>query len=227
MSFDPIKNDYDLVYWHKEEVISFHIIYHLCKFLGFDLLTFTPLDDAIFDLQNKGKFFRFHFRALPFRKMSSHVWDILVISKDNESTYNRFFQSMNPRISEAFFQGIIKAFDDLVNLKDEHGILLDINYDIINKFLRKHFGSEFHLPLRHWKKQGSLDDSIKTFNQWKRIITSHGYEQFLKNSFKQAYKNHFNQINGLTLTNALATQQDVDLLNKIYQKNKLKFKFEP
>jgi hypothetical protein len=227
MSFDPIKNDYDLVYWHKEEVISFHIIYHLCKFIGFDLLTFTPLDDAIFDPRNKDTFFRFHFRALPFRKMSSHVWDILVINKKNEPAYNRVFQSMSPRVSEAFFQGIIESFDDLVNLKYEQGFLLDINDEIINKFLRKHFGREFHLPLRQWKKQASLDNSIKTFNRWKRIITNHGYERFLKDYFEQAYKNHFNQIKGLTLTNALATQQDVDLLNKIYQKTKLKFKFKP
>ena len=227
MSFDElIKNDYDLIYWHKKEVISYHIIYHLCKFAGFDLLTFTPLDDAIFDPRSETKFFRFHFRALPFRKMSSHVWDILVISKNLEHTYNNVFRSTNPRVSEAFFQGIIDTFVDLVNLKDENGSLVEINDDIIIDILKKHFGSAVHEPLRQWEKQGSLDNSIKTLNQWRLILKNHGYEQFLKECYEIAYKNHFKQIKGLKLTNALATQQDVDLLNEIYQNAKFKFRLK-
>lgn len=225
-SDDLIKNDYDLEYWHKKVVISYHIIYHLCKYVGFDLLSFTPLDDAIFDPRNETKFFRFHFRAMPFRKMSSHVWDILLISKNFEPTYNTVFQSTSPRVSEAFFQGISDTFVDLVNLKDENGNIVEINYDIVINILEKYFGSAVHEPLRQWEKQGSLNNSMKTLNQWRLKLKNHGYEQFLKDCFEKAYKNYFKQIKGLKLTNALATQQDVDLLNEIYQNIKFKFRLK-
>ena len=227
MSFDElIKNDYDLVYWHKKEVISYHIIYHLCKYVGFDLLSFTPLDDAIFDPRNETKFFRFHFRAMPFRKMSSHVWDILLISKNFEPTYNTVFQSTSPRVSEAFFQGISDTFVELVNLKDEKGNIVEIDNDILINILSKYFGSAVYEPLRQWEKQGSLNNSMKTLNQWRLKLKNHGYEQFLKDCFEKAYKNYFKQIKGLKLTNALATQQDVDLLTEIYQNTKFKFRLE-
>ncbi len=224
MSFDElIKNDYDLVYWHKKEVISYHIIYHLCKYIGFDLLTFTPLGDAIFDPRNETKFFRFHFRALPFRKMSSHVGDILLISKNLESSYNAVFRSADLIVSEAFFQGICDSFVDLVNLKDENGNMVEINDETVINILRKYFGGAIYEPLKHWEKQGSLDNSIKSLNERRMMLKNHGYEQFLKDCFEKAYKNHFKQIKGLKLTNALATQQDVDLLHEIYQNTKFKF----
>jgi len=227
MSFDElVKNDYDLVYWHKKDVISYHVIYQLCKYVGFDLLTFTPLGDGIFDPRNEPKFFRFHFRALPFRKMSSHVWDILLISKNLESSYNAVFRSKNPLVSEAFFKGIIDAFVDLVNLKDENGNLVKIDNDILINILGKYLGSSVHEPLRQWEKQGSLNDSIKSLNRRRSILKNHGYEQFLKDCFEKAYKNHFKQIKGLKLTNALATQQDIDLLNEIYQNTKFKFRLK-
>ena len=228
MSFDElIKNDYDLVYWHKTEIISYHIIYHLCKYVGFDLLSFTPLDDAIFDPRNETKFFRFHFRAMPFRKMSSHVWDILLTSKSFEPVYHSVFKSTSPPVSEAFFQGISDTFVDLVNLKDENSSIVEIDYDILIDTLSKYFGSAAYEPLRQWEKQGSsIVNSIKTLNEWRIKLKNHGYEQFLKDCFEKAYKNHFKQIKGLKLTNALATQQDVDLLNEIYQNTKFKFRLK-
>lgn len=230
MSFDElIKNDYDLIYWHKKEVISYHLIYHLCKFVGFDILTFTPLNDAIFEPRkerNETKFFRFHFRALPFRKMSSHVWDIMLIDEKFETRYNSVFQSKDPRVSEAFFQGMIDSFVDLVNLKDEYGNLVEINHDTIFAALKERLGGGGHEAYGQWQKQESLDNSIKTLNQWRVILKEHKYEQFLKTCFEKAYKNHFKRIKGLKLNIALATQEDVDLLNKIYKNTKFKFKLD-
>ncbi len=225
MKYDElIKNDYDLIYWHKEKVISYHVIYHLCKFAGFDILTFTPLDDAIFDPRNKSKFFRFHFKALPFRKMSSHVWDIMLIDEKFETRYNSIFQRDDPLVSEAFFKGMIDSFVDLLNLKDEDGDLVEINEDIILDTLEERLGSGSHIAYNQWQKQESLDNSITTLNQWRVILKEQNYEQFLKTYFEKAYKNHFKQIKGLKLNISLATQQDVDLLNEIYKNTKFKFK---
>lgn len=42
------------------------------------------------------------------------------------------------------------------------------------------------------------------------------------NCFKNAYDIHYNEIKGLKLTQALATQEDIDFLNEIYRSNKFK-----
>ena len=227
MNFDELlKNDYDLIYWDKQEVISYHIIYHLCKYLGFDPLTFTSLSDSIFSTENEYKFFRFHFLALPFRKMSSHVWDILLTSENLESTYNKVFHSMVPRVAEAFFKGILNALGNLVNQKDENGGDIEVNQNIIINSLKKNFGSMVGEPLRYWEKQGSLDLSIKVINKRKMIIKNQGYEQFLKTFFSNAYENYFYKIKGIKFTNAIATQEDVEFIKKIYQNTKFKFKLK-
>ena len=72
---------YDRKYWKKETTKAYHVIYHLCKYLGFDPMTFTPLDDNIFKGGEKaGGWARHHFLALMFRKMSSHANDIVLTS---------------------------------------------------------------------------------------------------------------------------------------------------
>jgi len=167
-SFDKlIKNEYDEIYWYEKEVISFHIIYHLCKYLGFDPLTFTPLNDIIFFPKNEIRFFRFHFLALPYRKMSSHVRDIILTSDNLVSLYNTTFESMGPSVAEAFFQGILDTLMDLVSLKYENRILIEINEDFIIDVLEKYFGSSIGDPLFYWKRQENLGQSIKIFNKRK------------------------------------------------------------
>lgn len=226
INFDELlKNDYDLIYWDKPEVISYHIIYHLCKYLGFDPLTFTSLEDSIFSAKNEDRFFRFHFMALPFRKMSSHVWDILLTSENLESTYNKVFHSMSPRVAEAFFKGILNALEAIVKKKDKNGELIEVNQNIIIDSLKKNFGSMIGEPLRHWK-QGSLDLSIEVINKRKMVIKNNGYEQFLKTFFNNAYENYFKKIKGLKFNNALATQEDVEFIKKIYQNTNFKFKLK-
>ncbi len=227
MNFDElIKNDYDLIYWNKLEVISYHIIYHLCKYLGFDPLTFTSLEDSIFSAKSETKFFRFHFMALPFRKMSSHAWDILLTNENLESTYNKVFHSMSPRVAEAFFKGILNSLEVIVSQKDQTGELIEVNHTIIMDSLKKNFGSMIGEPLRYWGKQGSLDLSIEVINKRKMVIKNQGYEQFLKIFFSNAYENYFTKIKGLKLNNALATQDDIEFINKIYQYTKFKFKLK-
>ena len=226
INFDELlKNDYDLIYWDKPEVISYHIIYHLCKYLGFDPLTFTSLNDSIFSTKNGKGFFRFHFMALPFRKMSSHVWDILLTSENRESAYNKVFHSMSPRVAEAFFKGILNALETIVKQKDKNGELIEVNHNLIIDSLKKNFGSMIGEPLRYWK-QRSMDLSMEVINKRKMVIQNHGYEQFLKTFFSNAYENYFKKIKGLKFNNALATQEDVEFIKKIYRNTKFKFKLK-
>jgi len=89
--------------------------------------------------------------------------------------------------------------------------------------LKKNFGRLIGEPLRYWEKQGSLELSIEVINRRKMVIKNQGYEQFLKIFFGNAYENYFMKIEGLELNNALATQDDIEFLNTIYQNTELKF----
>jgi len=165
--------------------------------------------------------------ALPFRKMSSHAWDILLTSENLESTYNKVFHSMSPRVAEAFFKGILKALEIIVKQKqkDKNGELIEVNHNLIIESLKKNFGSMIGEPLRYWK-QRSMDLSIEVINKRKMVIKNHGYEQFLKTFFSNAYENYFKKIKGLKFNNALATQEDVEFIKKIYRNTKFKFKLK-
>ena len=220
------KNDYDLIYWHTPEVISYHIIYHLCKYLGFEVLTFTPMKDSLFDPKTSDFFFRFHFRALPFRKMSSHVWDILLIDKALEPKYSSVFQSRNPRVAEALFEALKDSFAYLLLLKDENSKPAQITMDSIIAALKQNFGSMLGDALGQWENQDDIYHSIKVFNRRKQFFHERGYELFLKCCFENAYSCHFAQIKGITLNNALATNEDVQFLNIIYKDTKLHFNHE-
>lgn len=224
MSFELIKNDYDTIYWRKPEVISYHIIYHLCKYIGFDFLTFTPLDDDLFDPQAPQTFFRFHYLALPFRKMSSHVIGILLTNKSLEPKYKSVFESMDPRVAESFFNGIKESITALLLLEDDNGKPTKVNKDRLVDALEIYFGSMVSEPMFHWENQDDLEGSIEVFNQRKQYLRSNGYKFFLEKCFNNAYANHFKQIKGVPLNNALATKEEVNFLNEIYKGTKLKFK---
>ena len=119
--------------------------------------------------------------ALLFRKMSSHAWDILLTNVKLESTYNKVFNSMDPRVEEAFFKGILDSLDTIFTHKDENGELIEINQNIIMSSLEKNFRSTSMIePLRYWEKQGSLDWSIEVINKRKMVIKNQGYEHYLK-----------------------------------------------
>ena len=213
-----------MIYWRKPEVISYHVIYHLSKYIGFDWLTFTPLDDVIFNPQAPQTFFRFHYLALPFRKMSSHVIGILLIDKALEPKYNSVFERMDPRVAEAFFNGIKESISTLLLLEDPNGKPTIVSEDSLVDALKINFGSMVSEPLIHWENQDDLEGSLEVFNQRKQYLRSNGYKLFLEKCFNNAYTNHFKQIKGVPLNNALATKNDVNFLNEIYKGSKLKFK---
>ena len=156
--------------------------------------------------------------------MSSHVIEILLIDKSFESRYNSVFQSMNARVAEAFFNGIKKSITALLLMEDGNGKPTSVNKDKLMEALKLNFGSMVSEPLFHWENQDDIEGSIEIFNQRKQLLHSKGYKSFLEKCYNNAYTNHFKQIKGIQLNNALATKDEVNFLNEIYKESKLKFK---
>jgi len=213
-----VMNQYDIQYWDKDTTKAFHIIYHLCRYLGFDPMTFTPLDDNIFKGGEKaGGYRRHHFLALMFRKMSSHVDDIVLTSDDFHISEYEGLLRKEGLDAEIFIKQLMKSLVELIEMKDQNGNFLKINEHHMREVLYKNFGEiKGEKVLEKWKGQKDFVDSLRKFNSRRQYALKGEYEQFLKLRYKNAYSAYYKKVIGPTYTKILATQSNLDFLTMIY-----------
>ncbi|MCK4379615.1 MAG: hypothetical protein KAW51_00645 [Candidatus Lokiarchaeota archaeon] len=197
---------------------AYHLIYHLCKYLGFDPMTFTPLDDNIFKGgERAGGYKRHHLLALMFRKMSSNIDDIVLTSDDFHISYYETFLRQQGLNAEIYVKQLMKSLVELIEMTDQNGnyILIDENH--MREILYKNFGeSEGEQVLAGWKKAPDFIRRLTDFND-RRLRTFNGnYKQFLSQTYSNAYSAYFQKVRGITFTKILATQSDLGFLSTIY-----------
>ncbi|MFX1296923.1 MAG: hypothetical protein ACFFD2_18955 [Promethearchaeota archaeon] len=210
---------YDIAYWNKETTKAYHIIYHLCRYLGFDPWTFTTLDKEIFKGgERAGGYKRHHFLALSFRKMSSYIDDFVLTSDDFHLSEYEPFLDENGLDAEVYVKQLMKSLVDLIEMKDPNGNFIKIDENHMREVLYKNFGeTEGEIILKRWKKQQDFTLSLRKFNDRRRNAFNGEYEKMLIDNYDTAYSAYFNEVSKITLTKILATRSNVDFLNIIYQ----------
>lgn len=214
-----VMNHYDVQYWDKESTKAYHNIYHLCRYLGFDPITFTSLNDNIFPGgEKRGGYKRHHFLALMFRKMSSHVDDIVLTSDDfHISEYEGFLRKKGIE-AEVYIKQLMKSLVELIEMKDHNGDFLKIKEEHMQEVLYKNFGEiEGEKVLEKWKSQDDFILSVRIFNDRRLDAFKGDYKNFLKNQYNNAYSAYYNKVRDITFTRILATHSNLDFLSTIYR----------
>ncbi|MFX1489564.1 MAG: hypothetical protein ACFFBI_10480 [Promethearchaeota archaeon] len=217
-----IMNHYQISAWDKDTTKAYHNVYHLCKYLGFDPMTFTPLDDDIF---KTGRYRRHHFLALAFRKMSSHVDDIVLTSVDLHHSEYETFLTNGGLAAEDYVKLLMQSLSELIEMKDQNGNFLKIDESHMRDVLLKNFGeAEGQKLLDKWKSFPNFIQRLSEFNN-RRLRTFNGdYKQFLSMKYHNAYSAYFKKVSRITYTKIFATQDNLDFLAIIYNKP---FKLKP
>jgi hypothetical protein len=213
-----VMNHYDINYWGKDTTRAYHVIYHLCRYLGFDPMTFTPLNDNIFKGGEKaGGYKRHHFLALMFRQMSSHVDDIVLTSDHFHISHYETFLKKNGLDAEVYVKQLMKSLVELIEMKDQNGNFLVIEEKHMRAVLYKNFGKVVgEQVLEGWKEQSDFIVRLTEFND-RRLRTFKGdYKQFLIDDYNNAYSAYYQRVTRITFTKILATRSDLDFLSTIY-----------
>ncbi|GAI59627.1 unnamed protein product, partial [marine sediment metagenome] len=226
-----VMNAYDLKYWSGgalgETVKTFHRIYHLTKYIGFDPFFFRPLDTEL------GKSRRHHFLSVLFRKMSSYVKDHVLTTVKFHNSYDALFDSMGQRQAQAFIEGVMASLEELIWLRDENGNFKELtNADIplIKSILKKHLGSLSEKAWSIWnngigknKRTTSFLDDLNEFNSRRRFIMAsdgklikYGYQDFLFAKFRLFYDDKFADVVKLNPELFLGSKKDFIFMNFVY-----------
>lgn len=213
-----VMNAYQVKVWKHEMTKAYHVIYHLSRYLGFDPISFTPLDDNIFKGGEKaGGYKRHHFLALMFRQMSSHVDDVVLTSDDfHISEYETPLRREGIDM-EIYIKQIMKSLVQLIEMRDANGNYIKIKEEHMRKMLYENLGEVAgEKVLEKWKGQPKFADSLKEFND-RRLDTFKGdYKNFLNQKYGNAYSAYFWRVRRITFTKILATQSNLDFLTTIY-----------
>lgn len=138
-----IMNWYDTNKWNDDVSKAYLNVFQLTRFLGIDYLTFriNP-DNSPFDPH--------HFKAFPFRKMSTHTQDIIVTSKRFHSKYDKLFRDYGTRPAQVYIETLIKCVEELLLLKDNVGNFREIKEDDVRRVLRENFGYNWEEVYNGW-----------------------------------------------------------------------------
>jgi hypothetical protein len=177
-----LSNDYDNAKWKDERVKGYHVVFHLCRFLGFDPLFFEVLDKNIFI---NGEWARHHFRDSFLRKTSCRVSDTILTDNFKHKAYEQFSEGFIVAIMNSLLEAIYMEKGDI-----SESILKTILEKNMKKYLADNGGfvSEgdsvddlVSKVFSMWKK-GDFDNNIKVLNTRRKLYlsTKDGYSKFLE-----------------------------------------------
>ncbi len=186
---DILRKDYDKTFI-KQQYKEFHLIFQLSKYLGFDPLTFSPLEDT--DMAT-GRYVLHHFLAEMFRKMSSNVADIVLTSQDLHMTYEAILRGkeedgriyIRAREGEAFIRGLMKSIQDLILYKSP-----TIKTEQIKKVLINNLGTDKGMEIYYkWTGNKDFKNNLIEFNKRRIYAQKSDYNSFLKDFYEETWKN--------------------------------------
>lgn len=168
--------------WRKENMKAYHVLSLLKRNLGFDILTFTRLEDKIFDKSQKSwKFARHHFRNSVFRKLSLKVQDLVLTDFDTHNIYRRY--------SEAQILAILEGFSRMMDMKGS-GIDGALTKDDVIDIFRN---NDWVLSGKDgWFKDLKIFESgLKEFNTRREFLKSQGSDEFIEKYYRSAYNRFY------------------------------------
>ena len=185
--------------WEDDKIKAYHVITLLCRDLGFDPLTFQPLNPQIFDANsNTGLYARHHLDIL--RKYSIYLQDLLLTDNSVHRTYDSYIPLEDQQI-------LVKIMQDLVQDGGSGPNDEVTASDIIKAFLNN-FGdpktAKYYLE-NYWKS-GDFLANLKDFNQRRELIKNGKYEEFLLSKFNDAYTRFFD--GAMDIFNSLSSLSD-------------------
>ncbi len=184
------KRGYDKNLWQDDKILAYQVIALLGRDLGFDPLTFRPLDPQIFDRKSStGLFARHHLDIR--RKFSVYLQDLLL----TDSTQHREYDS---HISLEDQKTLVKIIQDLIQ-NDGSGPNREITAkDIVNTFLNNFADpKKAKYYLENYWQSGNFQKNLKDFNDRKDKIKNGEYEDFIKVEYKDAYTRFFKDAKGI------------------------------
>ncbi|MBA7632675.1 hypothetical protein ES703_40227 [subsurface metagenome] len=227
-----IMNAYDLKYWEDgklgETVKTFHRVYHLTKYLGFDPLFFMGLDSEL------SKSHRHHFLGVLFRKMSSYVGDHVLTTVALHRSYDTLFDSMGERQAQAFIEGLLATIEELIWLTDKNGNFKELtkaDIPLIKSILKKHLGTLSGKAWTFWTKgiggntktTSQFLNDLNEFNNRRKYIMApdgkliqRGFEKFLQDKFIDFYRSDFQKVTHLNPELFLGSKKDFIFMNFVY-----------
>jgi len=220
-----VMNYYDLEYWKEDTVKTFHRLYHLTKYLGFDPLFFASLDPDL------GKSRRHHFLSFIFRKMSSFVGDHVLTTVKFHPSYDTLFDRMGKRQAQVFIEGLLASLEGLIWLTDSSGNFKEVTEEDIKANLKKHLGSLSGKAFDYWTRgtgkntrtMAQFRASLEEFNKRRQFIIDpngklipKGYQDFLSAKFRLFYEDKFADLIKLNPELFLGSKKDFLFMNFVY-----------
>lgn len=232
---DILKKDYDNNFI-KTAYKEFHLLFQLAKYLGFDPLTFTPLEDA--DMAT-GRYALHHFLAEMFRKMSSNVADIVLTSQELHNTYESILRAKGEegeiyaqaREAEAFIRALMKSIQDLIGYKDGSKYVSIIKESHIKEVLIKNLGIDKGTEVFYqWTENKYFKDNLKMFNIRRPYAHKGDYQNLLTKFYKETWNNRAQNAylfisKQLKYSIFFSYRTDFDLLYKIFPQFKKQITF--
>ncbi|MFW9987640.1 MAG: hypothetical protein ACFFC3_03210 [Candidatus Odinarchaeota archaeon] len=172
--------------------MAYHVISMLCRDLGFDPLTFQPLNPQLFDGdRNTGLFARHHPDIR--RKFSVYLQDLFLV----DNIQHRHYDS---QISLEDQKTLVKIIQDLIQ-SDGSGSNKEILAKDVEKSFKDNFGDpktvKYYLD-NYWNWQSrDFQDNLEDFNERRKLIKSSQYEEFIRDEYNDAYQRFFNDAMGI------------------------------
>lgn len=178
------KKGYDKRLWDDDRILAYHIISLLCRDLGFDPLTFQPLDSQLFDKSKSSGLFARHHPDIR-RKFSVYLQDLLLTDNNRHKEYDAHIPLEDQ-------QTLVKVIQDLIQ-NDGTGPNREITAkDVVRAFLNNFKdpnAAKFYLE-NYWQS-GDFQKNLKDFNERKTMIEKGDFEDFIKTKYNIAYKRFF------------------------------------
>ncbi len=181
---------YNQKLWRDNKIAAYHVITLLCRDLGFDPLTFQPLDSQLFDAdRNTGLFARHHLDI--FKKYSLYLQDLLLTNNNQHKEYDSYIPLKDQRI-------LTKIIQDLIQ-NDGSGPNKEITANDIVKTFLNNFGdsktAKYYLE-NYWQS-GDFQENLRDFNHRRNLIKNGDYELFIQTEYNDAYRRFFNDAMGI------------------------------
>ncbi len=184
------RRGYDKILWKDDKIMAYHVIALLCRDLGFDPITFQPLEPQNFDgNRNTGLYARHHPDIR--KKFSIYLQDLFLVDNSQHSHYDSQISLENQRT-------LVKIIQDLIQ-NDGSGPNNAITAkDVVKTFLNN-FGdpnqAKFYLE-EYWQK-GDFQKNLRDFNNRKNLIKNGEYEDFIRDEYNDAYTRFFDKAMGI------------------------------
>jgi hypothetical protein len=177
--------------FNKEQAMVYNVILGLGRHLGFDPIFFTPIEDRLFDMNQKVQdmlkalgekiyiFQRHHFRDNPDRS-SILLMDQVLINKKDHEFWEKIVTEEEALVATQVIESLVKYKDPITE------------NDIRSEFNK--FGEKYLWIMEKWFIDPNFEYNRELFNIRKDYIKTKSLNQFIKDEYPMAYSRFYNTL---------------------------------